>query len=149
MIWTGIQWILRSRKAPWSVVPVSATISPHILPWYAVRFFSRSDRPFAVELLTVRTIRPKSLQLCAADPAVQLGIPTNTGANQIADLKWLIEENNISQNRPFQRHLFVNLAGLKGDVAVDFEFTASFYDNQRTKALIWVRTNPLTLAATS
>src|SRR5690242_18030124 len=77
-------------------------IAPY-LPWYAVRFFSRSDRPIAVELLTVRTIRPKSLQLRAADPAVQLGMATVTGANKIENLKWLIEEKDISHKRPTVR----------------------------------------------
>jgi hypothetical protein len=60
-------------------------------------------------------------------------------------LQWLIQEKGAT-NMPFQRNLFVNLEGLKGEVFVDFELTARFYDNRRTNALIWVRTNALNIA---
>jgi hypothetical protein len=57
MIWEGIKWMVRSRQAPWSVVNMSATMAPHILPWYSVRFFSVSEKPIAIDLLSARTIR--------------------------------------------------------------------------------------------
>jgi hypothetical protein len=145
MIWEGIKWIARSRQAPWSVVDMSATLAPHILPWYSVRFFSRSQKPYALDLMSARTIRPKGLTLCKADGSVQLGIAANTEANVLQDLKWLIEEKGAS-NMPFQRTLFVNLEGRKGTLKVDFELKARFYDNRRTEVPIWVRTNAIDIA---
>ena len=116
MIWEGIKWIVRSRQAPWSVVSMSATLAPHILPWYAVRFFAHSsEKPFAVDLLSARTIRPKGLTLCKADQSVQRGMAAGTEAKLLKDLKWLIQEKGAT-NMPFQRYLFVKLEGLKGEV---------------------------------
>jgi hypothetical protein len=92
--------------------------------------------------MSARAIRPKALKLCRADGSVQLGMATGTEAILLKDLRWVIQEKGAS-NMPFQRTLFVKLEGLKGEVTVDFELTARFIDNQRTKALIWVRTNPL------
>ena len=62
MIREGIKWIARSRKAPWSVINMSAT--PHISPWYSIRFFGQSEKPFAIDVVSVRTIRSKGLMLC-------------------------------------------------------------------------------------
>jgi hypothetical protein len=142
MIWEGIKWIARSRQAPWSVVNMSATSAPHILPWYSVRLFAVSEKPFAIDLLSARTIRPKDLLLCRADGSVQLGMAGGTEAKLLNDLKWAIAEKGAT-NMPFQRTLFVKLQGLAGEAAVDLELMARFYDNRRTEAIIWVRTNPL------
>ena len=145
MIWEGIKWMVGSRQAPWSVVNMSATLAPHILPWYSVRLFASSEKPFAIDLLSARAIPPKDLLLCRADGSVQLGMAAGTEAKLLKDLRWVIQEKGAT-NMPFQRTLFVKLEGLKGEMAVDLELTARFYDNRRTKALIWVRTNALNIA---
>jgi hypothetical protein len=145
MIWEGVKWIARSRQAPWSVVNMSANLAAHILPWYSVRFFSRSEKPYAIDLLSARTIRPKGLLLSKADASVQLGMAASTEAVVLQDLKWLIEEKGAS-NMPFQRSLFVKLEGMKGETMIDFELKARFYDNRRTEVPIWVRTNAINIA---
>jgi hypothetical protein len=145
MIWEGIKWIVRSRQAPWSVVNMSATLAPHILPWYSIRLFAPSEKPFAIDLLSARTIRPKALTLCRADGSVQLGMAAGTEAKLLKGLQWVVQEKGAT-NMPFQRYLFVKLEGLKGEVTVDLELTAQYYDNRRTEALIWVRTNTLDIA---
>ena len=145
MIWEGIKWIARSRQAPWSVVAMSATLAPHILPWYSVRLFSRNEKAYAIDLLSARTIRPKGLTLCRADGSVQLGMAANTEAIVLDDLRWAIQEKDAT-SMPFQRTLFVKLEGLKGEVTTDFELKARFYDNRRTEVPIWVRTNVLEIA---
>ena len=145
MIRTGVQWLLRSRHAPSSAVPISATIRPHILPWYSVRFFCLNERPFAIELLRVRTIRPKKLKLRRAASAKQAVMVEKSEAIVLEYLGWTIPEKMA--RTPFEQLLFVKLEGLHGaKVAVDFELTARFFDNRRTELPVWVRTNAIDIA---
>ena len=146
MIWTGIQWLLRSRQAPWSAVPISATITPHILPWYCVRFSCLNERPFAIELLRARTIRPKKLKLRRAASDMQSVMVEKSEAIVLEYLGWTIPEK-MARTIPFEQLLFVKLEGLHGaKVAVDFELTARFFDNRRTELPVWVRTNAIDVA---
>ena len=145
MIWEGIKWIARSRQTPWSMVNVSATLAPHIAPWYSVRFFSLSEKPFAIEVLSARSIRPKGLLLSKADGAAQITMAANTEAVVLKDLRWSIPEKGLTK-LPFERFLFVKLDSLKGEVTVDFELKARFLDNRRTETLIYARTNPVSLS---
>jgi hypothetical protein len=144
MIWAGIQWIVRSRQAPWSIINMSATLSPYISPWYSVRFFGDSEKPFAIDLVSVRTIRPKKLLLCRSDTSGSPGMATGTEAIVLEGLQWTIQEKSRT-SMPFQRTIFVKLEGLKGETTIDFELMAHFHDNRRTKVPVWVRTNPVTL----
>jgi len=145
MIRTGVQWLLRSRQAPWSAVPISATIKPHILPWYSVRFFCLNERPFAIELLRARTIRPKKLKLRRAASDKQAVMVEKSEAIVLEYLGWTIPEKMA--RTPFEQLLFVKLEGLHGaKVAVDFELTARFFDNRRTELPVWVRTNAIDVA---
>jgi hypothetical protein len=146
MIWEGIKWIARSRQAPWSVVNISATLRPHIAPWYSVRFFSHPEKPFAIDLVSVRTIRPKGLLLRRANSDGPGGMEVNFDANVLTELRWTIQEKAGTTIRPFERFLYVKIDGLKGETIVDFELAAQFYDNRRTKVPIWVRTNTLDIA---
>ena len=146
MIWTGIQWLLRSRQAPWSAVPIAATIRPHIPPWYSVRFFCLNERPFAIELLDARTIRPGKLKLRRAASDMQAAMVEKSEAIVLGYLGWTIPEK-MARTVPFERSLFVKLEGLHGaKVAVDFELTARFFDNRRTELRVWVRTNAIDVA---
>ena len=146
MIRTGVQWLLRSRQAPWSAVPISATITPHILPWYCVRFSCLNERPFAIELLRARTIRPKKLKLRRAASDMQSVMVEKSEAIVLEYLGWTIPEK-MARTIPFQQLLFVKLEGLHGaKVAVDFELTARFFDNRRTELPVWVHTNAIDVA---
>ena len=145
MIRTGVQWLLRSRQAPWSAVPISATIRPHILPWYSARFFCVNEKPFAIELLRARTIRPKKLKLRRAASDMQSVMVEKSEAIVLEYLGWTIPEKMA--RTPFEQLLFVKLEGLHGaKVAVDFELTARFFDNRRTELRVWVRTNAIDVA---
>ena len=145
MIRTGVQWLLRSRQAPWSAVPISATIRPHILPWYSVRFFCLNERPFAIELLRARTIRPKKLKLRRAASDKQAVMVEKSEAIVLEYLGWTIPEKMA--RTPFEQLLFIKLEGLHGaKVAVDFELTTRFFDNRRTELPVWVRTNAIDVA---
>ena len=145
MIRTGVQWLLRSRQAPWSAVPISATITPHVLPWYCVRFFCLNERPFAIELLRARTIRPKKLKLRRAASDKQAVMVEKSEAIVLEYLGWTIPEKMA--RTPFEQLLFVKLEGLHGaKVAVDFELTARFFDNRRIELPVWVRTNAIDIA---
>src|SRR6266705_1699369 len=88
MIWTGVLWLLRSRQAPWSAVPISATIAPHILPWYSVRFFCLNERPLAIEIQRARTIRPRKLVLRRAASDRQLAMVEKSEAVGLENLAW-------------------------------------------------------------
>jgi hypothetical protein len=142
MIWAGLTWLIRSRQAPWSAVPISATIRPHILPWYEVTFRGANPKPFVVELLSVRTIRPVGLPLRrCSDERGPVMVP-HSEARLIENLGWGLERAGGQQ---YQKTFFVNLDGLHGEKAVDFELKARFIDNRRTECPIWVRSNVLTL----
>jgi hypothetical protein len=144
MIAEGIKWIWRSQQAPWSVINLTATISPHVQSWYAVRFWCSPEKPFAVEILTAKTIRPSKLQLCRADGSVQLGRLAGTEVAVLDNLGWVISEKGAS-TMAFQRWLFVNLKDLKGKTQVDFELKVRFLDNRRTETIVWARTNSITV----
>jgi hypothetical protein len=144
MILAGIQWIIGYRQAPWSIINLSATLAPYISPWYSVRFFGTSEKPFAIELVSARTIRPKRLWLCRADTSGSPGMAAGTEAIVLEGLQWFIQENSRT-SLPFQRTLFVKLDGLKGETTIHFELMAQFYDNRRTKVPVWVRTNSVML----
>lgn len=144
MIVEAIRWMIHSRQGPWSDVLMSADLRGHIPPWYSVRIFCNPQKPFAVELLSVRTIRPKGLLLCRATPEAAVGMKAGTEAQVLRDLNWTITEAGRI-GTPFERFLFVKLDGLKGAVAIDLEFEARYYDNRRTKASPRVRTNTLKL----
>jgi hypothetical protein len=146
MIWEGIKWIGRSRQAPWSILNMSATLRPHISPWYSVRFFCHPEKPFAIDLLSVRTIRPKGLLLCRPKRAEPSVMDADSEAIVLKGLQWTIQEKSGTTTQPFERFLFVKLDGLKGKTKVDFEIDAHFYDNRRTTVPIWVRTNPVTIS---
>jgi hypothetical protein len=139
MILEGIKWMVRSRQAPRSIINMSATLRPHIAPWYAVRFFGQPEKPFAIDLVSVRTIRPKGLLLCLKTDGPG-GAPTGPQAVVLKGLQWTIQEK-IKSSMPYQHVLFVKLDSLKGEAKIEFEFEAQFYDNRRTMAPIWVRTN--------
>jgi hypothetical protein len=147
MIWEGIKWIARSRQAPWSIINMSATLGPHISPWYSIRFFGQSEKPFAIDLVSVRTIRPKGLMLCRPNTAQPSMMDTSSAAPVLKGLQWTIQEQSKA-SMPYQRFLYVNLGGRKGEIQIDLEFEAQFYDNRRTKAPIWVRTNSISFNAT-
>ena len=60
---------------------------------------------------------------------------------------WTIQEQSKA-SMPYQRFLFVNLGGRKGEIQIDLEFETQFYDNRRTKVPVWVRTNSIGFNAT-
>jgi hypothetical protein len=142
MIWAGIKWMVHSRRAPWSIVPMSATLRPHIAPWYSVRFFCYPQKQFAIDLASVQTIRPKGLLLRRANVDGPGGMDVNSEAVVLKGLQWTIQEKGVTTIRAFERVLFVKLE--RGETKVDFELEAQFYDNRRTVAPIWVRTNSVT-----
>jgi hypothetical protein len=145
MIWAGIQWMLRSRQAPWSAVPISATIRPHIPPWFSVRFFAVNEKPFAIEIVSVRTIRPKKLKLRGAASDTQQGMVEKSEGIILEPVGWSIPERT-ARTVPFEQFLFVKIEGLHGaKVAVDFELTARLFDNRRTELPVWVRTNAISV----
>jgi hypothetical protein len=68
----------------------------------------------------------------------------DTESNILDGLPWVMSEKDAS-TLPFQRHIFVNLDQLHGEVRVDFELSVRFLDNRRPELPVWVRTNPVTL----
>jgi hypothetical protein len=101
-----------------------------------------NEKPFAIDILSVRTIRPKQLRLRRADNNANPGMRADTESVTLESLQWTMSEKWAS-GLPFQRHVFVNLDGLRGERAVDFELKVRFYDNRRTELPVWVRTNPI------
>jgi hypothetical protein len=147
MILSGIKWIIGFRDAPWSAVTLSADIKPHIAPWYSVRIFSHPEKTFAIDFMSVRSICPKRLLLCKADPSAPRDMLANSEATVLKELRWTIPEKGKA-GLPFQRFFVVKLEGLKGEKKVDFELEAQFHDNRRTKTPVYARTNPVILNAT-
>jgi hypothetical protein len=144
MIREGIRWLWHSRQAPWSAINISANLVPHVGSWHNVRFWAINDKPFAIEIFSVRTIRPKNLSLRRADNSMNPTMRADTESNILDGLPWVMSEKDAS-TLPFQRHIFVNLDRLHGEVRVDFELFVRFLDNRRSELPVWVRTNPVTL----
>jgi hypothetical protein len=71
MIWAGVKWLWRSRQAPWSTVPFRATLTHHEGAWYSISLWCPNDRPYQIEVLGVRTVRPKGLLLRRSDGTPQ------------------------------------------------------------------------------
>jgi len=147
MIAEGFKWLWRSRQAPWSAVSLTATMQPHILPWYAVRFWCVPEKAYAIELLSARTIRPGGLPLRRANRDAMLEMRPDTEARILRDLPWTIPEK-APMPVAFERWLFVDLKSLNGDVQVDFELKAQLLDNRRSEMPVWVRTNSLKISGT-
>jgi len=145
MIAEAIKWLWRSRQAPWSAINLTATMTPYILPWYAVRFWCSPEKPFAIELLSARTIRPVGLHLRRSDGNAQPVMRRETEATVLNNLQWTISERG-ARLVPFERTLFVNLEDQDGDASVDFELKARFLDNRRSEIPVWVRTNSVHVA---
>jgi len=144
MIWTGLGWLWHSSQAPWNAINLSAKIVPHVGSWHDVRFWGINDKPFAIEIFSVRTIRPRNLPLRRADSnSASAKMRADTESNILDGLPWVMSEKGASR-LPFQRHIFVNLDGLHGEVRVDFELSVRFLDNRRSEVPVWVRTNPIT-----
>jgi hypothetical protein len=144
MIWEGVKWLWRSRQAPWSAVPFRATMRHHEGTWYSVNLWSPNDNPFQVEVLSVRTIRPKQLQLRQSDETPQRGMVAASQAVVLSDLQWTIAEKGAVLI-PFERVIFVNLENQHGDKFVDFELAVRLLNNRRPEIPVWVRTNSLSL----
>jgi hypothetical protein len=72
------------------------------------------------------------------------GDQRDTEDNILNGLPWVMSEKGASR-LPFQRHIFVNLDGLHGEVRVDFELLVRFVDNRRSELPVWVRTHPVNL----
>jgi hypothetical protein len=131
---------------PLTAHDVAYVIRPHILPWYAVRFFCLNERLFAIEIVRARTIRPRKLKLRRAASDSQLAMVEKSETMVIENLGWSIPEK-MARPVPFERSLFVRLEGLHGaKVTVDFELTARLLDNRRTELPVWVRTNAIDVA---
>jgi hypothetical protein len=142
MIWSGICWLWQSRQAPWTAINLSAALIPHDGAWYRVRFFGTNDRPFDIELRSLRTIKPKKLLLRRADNNMNPVMRADTEAVILKDLPWVMAQKGAG-GLPFERPAFVNLKDRKGDVYVDFEIAARFLDNRRSELPVWVRTNTI------
>ena len=145
MIREGFRWLWHSHQAPWNTINLSANLVPHVGTWHDVRFWGINEKRFAIEIFSVRTIRPKNLPLRRAD--TNNPSPTmrpDTEDTILNDLPWVMSERGASR-LPFQRHIFVNLAELHGEVRVDFELLVRFLDNRRSESPVWVRTNPVGL----
>jgi len=144
MIWEGVKWLWRSRQAPWSAVHFRATMRQHEGTWYSVSLWCPNDNPFQIEVLSVRTIRPKRLALRRSDGTPQQGMLAAPQATALSDLQWTIAEKGAVLI-PFERVVFVNLENQHGDVSVDFELTVRLLNNRRAEIPVWVRTNSIKL----
>jgi hypothetical protein len=140
MIWEGMKWLWRSRQAPWSAVHFRATMRQHEGNWYSITLWCPNDKPFQIEVLSVRTIRPKWLPLRRSDGTPQKGMVAATQATTLSDLQWTISERG-AVIFPFERVVFVNLESQHGDVSVDLELEVRLLNNRRQKIPVWVRTN--------
>jgi hypothetical protein len=108
------------------------------------RFFCRNEASFAIDFLSVRTIRPRNVSILIAESFTPAQLNAGLKTTLIAkDLKWVIQEKQIASY--FQRSLLVDLSGQTGEIQIDFEFKARLFDNRRTELPVWVRTNAQTL----
>jgi hypothetical protein len=139
----GLQWLWRKRQAPWSDVPLRANVRHYEGPWYRVALSCPNDKPYPIEVLTVRTVKPKGLPL-----RPNTGTPQQhmwaTLPKKTLNLQWTIAEKNAVISA-FDCVIFVNLENRHGDLSIDFELSARLLNNRRPEIRVRVRTNSVKL----
>jgi hypothetical protein len=144
MLGTGVTHLWRLRYAPWSAAPFLATMKQHEGTWHSIRLRCANDKPFEINVLSVRTVRPKKgLPLRPNDGTPQQGMVVTTPENSL-DLHWTVAEKGATFFR-YDCVVFFDLKGRHGDVSVELELKLELLDNRRTKTNVWVRTNPVKL----
>jgi hypothetical protein len=116
----------------------------HAGSWYSVTLWCQNDSLLQIEVLSVRTIRPKGLPLRRSDGTPQRGMAGNAPATTLSNLPWTIAEKGALLI-PFERVVFVNLENQQGDTSVDFELKVRLLNNLRPEIPVWVRTNSIKL----
>ena len=143
-IWEGVKRLRQLHLAPWSAANFRATMRQHGGTWYSVTLRCHNDEPFEIEVLSVRTIRPKGLPLRQSDRTPQRGMVAAAPATTLSDLHWTIAERNAVLF-PSEGVVFVNLENQHGDVSVDFELEVRLLNNRRPRKKVRVTTNSIRL----
>ena len=112
--------------------------------WYSVTLWCPNDNPFQIEVLSVRTVKPKGLPLRRSDETPQRGMAGTAPATALSNLPWTIAERG-AVIFPFERVIFVNLENQHGATSVDFELKVRLLNNLRPEIPVWVRTNSIEL----
>jgi len=60
---SAIKWTWEQVNRPWTEVPIRATIRPSDGSWHRVGFKCVNEKPYELEVLSVRTVKPKDLPL--------------------------------------------------------------------------------------
>ena len=143
----GLEWAWRRLQAPWNDVKFTAAMKEYQEDnWHAVSLRCFNDKPFEIQALTLRTIKPKGLPLRKNDGTSQQKMVTTGDSTKSLTLQWTIAEQGAVRFHP-NCVIYVNLEGQSGDdFAVDFELMVILLDNRRSKKTIKVRTNPIKLA---
>jgi len=110
-------------------------------PWHSIRlFFKNAACP--IEILSVRTIRPRKLKLRRPGGTIQRGTDPFSEAVILKNLGWTVHKGERG-SFPLERYIFVNLEGQNGEVTVELELMVRLLDDRRTETPVRVRTNVL------
>ena len=138
---TALNWIRNWFDAPWKSLLIRAQIHRHQDEWHEVNFKITNEKPYWIDLLMVRTTRPKALRLRrAAHPFSSVMVPASEGA-QIDGLGTV--DARGARTVPHELKLFVKLPASKRDFDVTFQFDLGSHDNRRAKFKAKVTTNKI------
>ena len=143
-VWSAMEWARRKFQAPWDDVPFKATIHSYDKNWYSVSFLCLNDKPFEIEVLYVRTVKPKGLLLRKNDGTPQRGMVIADPKEELS-LQWTVAEKGAVIFHP-HCVVYVNLEGQRGDLSIEFELTVRLLNHRWPEKKVWVRTNTVKLA---
>jgi hypothetical protein len=109
-----------------------------------VRFDFANDKPFAVEFLTARTVRPAKLPLRRNANNLSPQMIESSEATVVGGLSWAFAAN-AARAGPVERFIFVKLDKVHGRKAIDFELRLRLLNNRQDETSVWVRTNVIDL----
>lgn len=137
--WSALNWVRNWLDAPWKALLISARIHRHHEDWYEVNFKVTNEKPFWIDLVSVRTAKPKKLRLRRAmHPFSSVMVPASE-ADGVSNVGTVDAKG--TRLGPFETKLYVKVPVGKKDFAVTFQFDVVSHDNRRTKFKAKVTTN--------
>jgi hypothetical protein len=136
MIGAGLAAIFRWRGERWSAANVSARLGVRHAEWIACEFQFSNERPFVLEVISVRSLSPRRLRLAKSKNELQPVAQEQTASDRLA-VGWQIAAAT-HQPTVATRTLFVERPH-KPLGPITFELSTLLHNNRRQRFPVLVR----------
>jgi hypothetical protein len=138
---SGAKWVWDQINRPWTEVQIRATLQQYSNGgWHRVGFKCVNEKPYDIQVLNVRTIKPKNLPLRPSDRTPQQGILIKDPVTTLAFQSWTIAEKG-AVSLPWECVVYVDLKDQAKELSLDFEFKVRLLNNLRSERRVRSRTN--------